>query len=70
MALTTDQAAELVSLRNALTLLRTGKLPTRVVFSGRDVSFAKVDITDLKSRVHELETLECGRRGGAIRIRL
>lgn len=67
MALTTAEQTELDSLTAALLQLRTGQMPSRVVYQGRETNFAKVDLNDLKARVFQLtRKANCGsgRRGG------
>lgn len=63
MALTTDEATELASLKAALLLLRTGKMPSKIVYQGRETDFAKVDLADLKGRVAELTAKANSRTG-------
>lgn len=73
MALTTAEQTELDSLNAALLQLRTGKMPSRVVFLGHETDFAKIDLTDLKTRVGELTAKAAsptGRTRGAIRFNL
>lgn len=54
MALTPDEQEELDDLKGALRKLRTGKLPSKILYQGRQTDFAKVDLQDLKDRVTEL----------------
>jgi hypothetical protein len=73
MALTASQQAELDSLQAALLKLRTGQMPSRVVFLGHETDFARVDLGDLKTRVSELESMAAsptGRARTALRFNL
>lgn len=72
MALTADQATELASLKQALLLVRTGRLPKRIIYNGRETEFSQVDVADLKSRVAELELSAASpsRTRGAVRFRI
>lgn len=72
MALTTDEEAELLSLKGALLAIRTGKLPSRILYNGQETDYAKVDLGDLRGRVQELEGKQASRSGrtrGAIGVR-
>jgi hypothetical protein len=77
MALTPAEASELQSLSDALLKLRTGKLPSKIVFNGQETDFAKVDLGDLRARVDELTAQAARpladfprRRRGAVGFRL
>jgi hypothetical protein len=72
MALTIDEELELSSLKDALLKLRTGRMPSKILYNGRETDFAKVDLQDLKDRVTELTSLATAptrRRRGAVGFR-
>lgn len=64
MALTSAAQAELDGLKAALQALRTGKMPSRVVYQGRETDFAKIELVDVKSRVAQLERAAAGESVG------
>ncbi len=73
MALSTEDAAELASLKAARTALLSGKLPSSVIYNGQRTDFAAIPEGRLEARIGALEAMDASsssRRRGSVRFRL
>lgn len=72
MALSTEDAAALASLRAAYRALIAGDKVAKVTAFGRQVEYAQADVGRLQAEIDRLEALQtsAGRRRGAITFRV
>lgn len=73
MSLTTDEAAQLATLRSVRDKLIMGQVPDRVLYAGFETWFKPADLPRIEGRIEELERKEAGKsttRRGAMRFNL